>query len=316
MIRKTEHPPARPARSASHGDPLSAPELSAATEPQRPASSPPRTPDEDEHAALIDIIKGDIIPRLMLVHQHESDGTPSSAAAREPVSADIVDRLANVAAGNDDEGAFRIVEAALADGLSLEGLLLNLVAPAAEQLGLDWENDTRDFSSVTIGLWRLHVIVREFAPRYDGLEMRPEVNSILIAPAPGEQHTLGPLIAAEFFHRAGWAVTDLPVSTQSALSDRLAGEHFDVLGLSVASDMTLGTLAGSIRDLRDASRNPDLGILVGGGIFAKHANLTTRVGADALCLDPRQAPQRARELVAFKNKKSDDRRDNRAFSQA
>lgn len=315
MTRNTEHPPAQQTRSASSmDDNVSAPEC---IPTPRDCAQPESSAADDGHETLIDIIKGDIIPRLMLVHQNDKNARMPFASGAEQVPAETISELADIAAGNDDQGAFRIVESALAKGLSLDGLLLNLIAPAAEQLGLDWENDRRDFSSVTIGLWRLHILVREFAPRYEGQETTSHVSSILVAPAPGEQHTLGPLIVAEFFHRAGWAVIDLPVCNAEGLTERVAAEHFDVLGLSVASDLTLNTLAGTIRDIRDASRNPDIGVLVGGRIFSENANLSARVGADALCLDPRQAPVRARELLAFKNKKANGvKQEHSAYSRA
>jgi hypothetical protein len=49
----------------------------------------------------------------------------------------------------------------------------------------------------------------------------------------------------------------------------------------------------AIRTLRKASRNPDVGVMVGGPIFLLHPDLVTVVGADFTAVDAREAVESA-----------------------
>ena len=60
------------------------------------------------------------------------------------------------------------VETVRQRGASLEGIFLRLLAPAARELGLLWEEDECDFMQVTVGLCRLHHLLRELSPEFRG----------------------------------------------------------------------------------------------------------------------------------------------------
>jgi hypothetical protein len=54
-----------------------------------------------------------------------------------------------------------------------------------------------------------------------------------------------------------------------------------------------------IRDVRRASRNSGLGILVGGPMFIERPDLVGLVGADATAADGRQATLQAETMLAL-----------------
>ena len=57
----------------------------------------------------------------------------------------------------------------------------------------------------------------------------------------------------------------------------------------MASDGRIDALARAIREIRRASRNPKIGVLVGGQAFTEQPELTALVGADATATDGQQA---------------------------
>jgi len=204
--------------------------------------------------------------------------------------------------------AMRSIEARIAGGLSLDAVYLDLLAPAARHLGQLWEDDRCDFTDVTIGLGAMHQILRELSPQFrsevncDSGSAVQSVNSgrrVLLVPASGEQHSLGLMMIADFFARAGWDVTAGETHTGTDLFRRVRDQWFDVVGMAVGCDRRLEFLAADIRTLRATSRNSDVKVMVGGPILATHPEYVGVVGADGMAADARQALQEAERLVAL-----------------
>lgn len=122
---------------------------------------------------------------------------------------------------------------------------------------------------------------------------------MLLAPAPGEQHTFGLSMVAEFFRRAGWDVWSGPVASRQELVGMVRAAWFAVVGLSVSSERKLDEVATAIRAIRRASRNRSIGVMVGGPMFLEHPDWVARVGADATAVDGRQAIRQAHDLLAL-----------------
>lgn len=184
----------------------------------------------------------------------------------------------------------------LSRGLPLESLLVDLLAPAARHLGSLWEEDECDFLAVTTALGRLQIIARMLCARLES-EPPPRGRSVLLLPCPGETHVFGIVIVASAFREAGWTV-GLPDGGPGVLA--VAREHFDVVGLSLASDVHLPALAPAIAALRAASCNPDMRILVGGAYFARHPEQVGAVGADACATVAGSAPDIAESLLEMR----------------
>jgi methanogenic corrinoid protein MtbC1 len=72
-----------------------------------------------------------------------------------------------------------------------------------------------------------------------------------------------------------------------------------MVGFSMACDSRIDKLATLIREIRRASRNPHVGVLVGGKAFLDRPELTALVGADATARDGQQAVLKAETLLAL-----------------
>jgi methanogenic corrinoid protein MtbC1 len=257
---------------------------------------------DEELDRLVRAIESEIVPRLMIARglaQHEKAlaAWPAPATIR-PADEDAVLEFVALLAAGDAAGASAFVHARCHAGLSLDRLCLDLLAPAARRLGTLWDEDRADFTQVTVGLCQLQTLMRDLA-----LAMRPELEpkidapTVLLVPAPGEQHMFGVLMVAEFFRRGGWQVcSEFPRSHAELLSLLGRLDPVDSVGLSIAREELLPGLGNQIREIRMASRNRKVSVLVGGRVFAERPGLATDVGADGTAADGRNAVALATQI--------------------
>lgn len=253
----------------------------------------PVPPPHGFSARLGEAVAAEVIPRLRLAH--------AGAVVVEAIpDATDVTALSALLLRHDAAGASAYLEALHQSGTTAEHLFLELLAPTARLLGQFWADDVCDFATVTLAMMQLRRMQRDFAPRFlTGRPLRPEAEAhrILIVPVPGEQHTFGLDLLADFFRRAGWHAHVSPLRSADELASMVRRESYDVVGLSVGSTDRMDTLAATIRKLRRASRNRSVGVMVGGPAFIGHPDHVALVGADATAADARQAPLQAERLL-------------------
>lgn len=251
-------------------------------------------------AVIARTLETDIIPRLLLAHRAGAPAAYVDTANSTSPTAAEVETLAALAMRADLTGALSYLEGLRSRGLSLERLYIELLAPVARRLGVMWEEDACDFTAVTIGLSCLHQLVREYSPAFTTRTPRVEPDRrALLATAPGEQHSFGVLVVEQFFRGAGWDVWSGAGVERAEIIEAVHRMWFGVAGFSLASEDHIGELALLIRDVRRASRNTGVGILVGGPLFIERPDLASLVGADATAADGRQATLQAETILAL-----------------
>lgn len=272
--------------------------LSSMHQPRR--RSPARKPhdgqgtgDDDCRRSMRGVLEDQIIPRLLVAHRDGAVNARPSGRLAAHVAA-----FASVCAAGDRAGADRLVAQLRAEGHEADSVMVDLVGPAALLLGREWEDDRRSFVDVTLGLVLMHEIIHTMGYEYrDGPKQAGVVRRVMLASAPGSQHVLGLSIVSEFFRKAGWQVV-LEVSPSSAeLCQAVGNEWFDLVGLSVSVDAQLPTLATLVGKLKAASRNPAMPVLLGGPVFTLAPQQAERFGAQAICVDAREAVDTALSLV-------------------
>jgi methanogenic corrinoid protein MtbC1 len=239
---------------------------------------------------IISVIEDQILPRLL--HAHPALMTiQSGASLGEHVLLQQESKLpldsVNEFMRHCIEGAaISYVEQLQDQGIGHEVIYMDLITPAARLLGKQWEEDHIDFMQVTSALIHMHEVVH-----FMNYHMQPgpkavsERKRIVLACAPGSQHILGIVIVGAFFNRAGWQTVVEVSATSESLGQLLADEWFDVIGLSVALESQCGDLAGLISDLRTASRNKNVFVMLGGPAFCTGDFDAGDFGAHAICSD-------------------------------
>ncbi|WAC23086.1 cobalamin B12-binding domain-containing protein [Blastomonas sp. SL216] len=180
-----------------------------------------------------------------------------------------------------------------------ETLFIQLIAPTARELGDKWNRDECDFVDVTMGLWRLQLLLRTiavWAPPAVGWTLR--THRALFTTMPGDQHSLGTLIISECFQRAGWDVKTLVEPDQSEILQTLGSSSFDILGLTVTTDFYIAQVPKLLTAMRSVSCNPKLAIMIGGPALGYDPEHARKLGADGTAADAADALALADELVS------------------
>jgi methanogenic corrinoid protein MtbC1 len=238
-------------------------------------------------------IKSQIIPRIALAFGSAQASKPPDTA---PSGADITLFVNMVLTGNELAVA-RYVDSLVARGTPIRGVLLELFAPAARQLGQMWEKDTTDFASVTLAVSLMQRMMRRLVETSTVPSVHLAGASAMLTAGPDEQHCFGLFMAAEFFRREGWSTCIGPFATHEEFVSLLEEQWFDIVGFSVSSDRRLGDLARDIQIVRRQSCNRKVGIILGGPLVCERPELAAAVGADMVSVDVTIAPRHAHALV-------------------
>lgn len=255
---------------------------------------------QERMARIVRTIESDIIPRLVQAHRGGAPGDRQAAGAALSLAAHLatdVPRLARLLVADGDRAWMALVDECVAAGVPVDEICLQLLAPAARELGRMWDDDECSFSDVTVGVGRLQRLMRALGPALCTAEAAPAVvRRVLLVAAPGEAHTFGLSMVSEFFRRAGWDVAGLGERQQAG--DVLGREWFDLIGVSVGVASRMDWLRSAIGGWRGASRNPDLLVMVGGPAVVLLGEAARAAGADAVAADGRHAPVLAEQLLS------------------
>jgi methanogenic corrinoid protein MtbC1 len=242
---------------------------------------------------MVQTLKTQIIPKIAIAL-----GTAQKLSKKPAESGDALQRFVVMVLGSDDDAAWADVQMRIAQGTSVETIFLELLTPAARQLGEMWEADTTDFATVTLGVSRMQRIMRRLGePFCDSAAAGIGAGSALLTILPGEQHSFGLSMVAEFFRRAGWSLSVGPFSSHQELMALVQDQWFDIVGFSITSDRRLDELKRDIDGVRRVSRNRNVGIMVGGPIMLDRPELAAILQADIVSVEATTAPQQAGALV-------------------
>jgi methanogenic corrinoid protein MtbC1 len=246
---------------------------------------------------LAEAVRDEIVPRLVGVHREVRE--PTVLHLVPTVTHEDVAGFARIALDGTTFEAMAFIERLRGQGVGLEAIYLELLEPSARTLGTMWEADTCDFTAVTLGIGRIQQVLRELSPEFRSeLECAWHGRRLLLAPAPGEQHTFGLFVVADFFARAGWDVWGGTAIRDGDIFRLVRDERFDIVGLSLGCTGRLDLLTTNIRALRSASRNHDVRVLVGGPLFIARPENACDVGADGTACGARQALAVAEQMLA------------------
>ena len=167
-----------------------------------PSEAPAQGTGEALH--LHSLIEAEVIPRLLIAHRRCTRGLAPGGVSNDSIGARHVEQLSQLLIALNDCDAEQYVESLLVCGHAINVMFLDLLAPAARQLGLMWEADTCSFADVTIGLLRLHGMLRKLSARYEHSQqaMHPGL-SILLSAYPGDPHIFGIRMVAEYHRYKG-----------------------------------------------------------------------------------------------------------------
>ena len=260
-------------------------------------ASGPHRPPAMAHS-LSTLVEGEIIPRLVVAHAGDAPRRRPATAGGPVITAADVEKMAPLSLQMEADLLLAHVEGVLARGVSVDSVLVDLLAPAARLLGAQWEADQCDFVDVTMGLWRLQEVAHELAARAPVDHAAADGGRrALFAAMPDDQHSFGAVVIDEVFRRNGWRTDRMSDAAAPDLLHRVADEWFDLVGLTVSCDRHVARVGSVIAALRSVTRNPRLCVMVGGRVFSANPALAVDVGADGTARDAKLALALAETLI-------------------
>lgn len=259
-----------------------------------------KEPDEPARLArLVKTIEGEIVPRLVVARRLRMDAAKQQSGSNDLPDEVDVKEMVRLLLAHDTGVAAAYVETLRQRGATLETICLDLLAPAARELGLLWEEDECDFMQVTVGLCRLHQVLRGLSPEFDCANSdRDGGRRILLVPYPGEQHTFGVTLVAQFLRRAGWDVWQEFPENVEQLIQITRETSFAAVGLSVGCETRLDGVGETLRGIRATSLNRSIAVLIGGATCVANPSLAASLGADASATDGRDAVRQVQRVHA------------------
>ncbi len=236
---------------------------------------------------LVHTLQRELIPQL--ARRHRADATRLGSSELEAFTRLVLD--------GDEPALLARLELLRRRGFGVDTLCLELLAPCAQALGALWSDDRCDFASVTIAVSLLQRLMRLMGGAWPSPPVpSPGYRALLLRP-PQEQHSFGLAMVAEFFRQAGWSVSAGSDDDRDTPATRARVQHFDLVGLSIGTEVQLPWLAQQVSELRRASRNRQLVILLGGPLAALQPQRLQALGADLCLASAREAAVRAAACV-------------------
>lgn len=258
-------------------------------------------------ALLADVVEGQVIPRLMLAHKaaapEENIETVNGifqqgASDQRTLDPGIVEPFATLVLNGSVEDLEDFVVQVTRDGFTTDAIYLDLMAPAARLLGQYWEDDKCSFTDVTLGLGRLQTLLYRLSAAQDSTYKSNENSPKALFLTPeGSQHSLGVRMVEELFREAGWR-TICEINTSTAiLTSMVRQEAFDLVGIGLSTEGQVAQTRDIIHQIRAASQNPAVQIILGGKLVIDDPSIAARVGADLFARDGKEAIVIANKLL-------------------
>ncbi len=195
-----------------------------------------------------------------------------------------VGRLEARLVAGDPNGAWALMEAALASGAELDQLYLDVIAPALVSIGDQWAQGLIDVADEHRASAILNRLLGRLGPRF----ARPgrTRGSVVLGAAPGDAHGLPVALLADLVIGKGFEVIDLgaDVPTTSFVHAAREAARLLAVGVSVTTPGRDAVVAAAVDAIhRDV---PGVAVLVGGGAIVNEGH-AERLGADAFATDGR-----------------------------
>ena len=203
-----------------------------------------------------------------------SNRSPVAAGNRAPWSERLESRLI----GGDAQGAWGVIEKAMASGIGLDRIYLDVLTPALVRIGERWDAGELDIAIEHRASGIAMRIIGQIGPKF---VRRGRSRGVVIVASPtGEQHGLPLAMLSDLLRLEGWEVTDLGADLPAPSLLRLMQDMPDAvaIGLSASSPESLVALAEMCTAVRAA--RPQLLVVLGGGAIQDRDHAVALGGHD------------------------------------
>lgn len=203
-------------------------------------------------------------------------------AAAPPASAPVRDAYVRALLAAQPASARMVIEAALASGLPVRDVYLDVLEPALDEVGRLWEIGEASIAQEHLATATTEALLHELSGALP--PPTPTGRSAIVSGTEGELHAVGARFVADFLGADGWNVIELGASTPTEdlvrLVDRVGP---DLVALSTTLTSNLTKAATAVAALAALPRPPL--IAVGGGGYRGDPDVARDIGADLFAAD-------------------------------
>jgi MerR family transcriptional regulator, light-induced transcriptional regulator len=207
----------------------------------------------------------------------------------------LTERYVRAQLAGERSAALAVVKEALAAGLSVPRVHLELIQAAQYEIGRLWETN-----QISIAEEHQATAISQLAlaTLYDQLPRAPRNGKrVLLACVEGELHDMGSRIVADFLEMEGFEVRLLGANVPAAsLAERVTAEAPDLVALSATMSFHLQALEQAIAAIRATARG-QVPILVGGRAFSWATGAAARLDVQGFAADAVELAAEARRLT-------------------
>lgn len=208
---------------------------------------------------------------------------------------DQFESILNAIVQGEDDQALRLVEKALADGLSPLDILNQGVVAGISKTGDLWKANEYFLPDVILSADAFKAAMVALEPKLkEG--SAGKVHKYVIGVVQGDMHDLGKGLVAALLQSAGFEVIDLGIDVSADKFVQTVREHKpSILGLGAYMSTTMLEMRSIITELEKQGLRKGLKIMVGG--VPTSQEFADEIGADAWGRDAMMAMEKALELV-------------------
>ena len=213
---------------------------------------------------------------------------PSSPAAGQRDLDDVRRRYLEELLTPDGRAAWAVIVAALDDGAAPVRIYLEVLTPAMVEIGSLWETARIGVAQEHLATQITQTVLARLAPSLEDAAAAfagERRRLAIVSGTPGELHSIGARMVADFLEASGWDVLLLGPDAPGEEVARLARERRpDVVALSTSLSFNLlaaGRVFARLRELGDAPL-----LVAGGRAYEGQADRALLAGADVFAADP------------------------------
>lgn len=177
----------------------------------------------------------------------------------------------------DEQGAWSVVEAALASGAEPAEILTELLSPALRSIGQRWADGELTIADEHRASAVSQRLIARMGPRFSRPGRRR--GTVVLGSVSGDRHSLPTAILSDLLRGVGLEVIDLGADCPAeSFVDAVRGTGGTCgIGICVTAPEAVGQVPAVVDGIRDAGI--DCPVVVGGGAVPDH-DLATSLGAD------------------------------------
>ena len=224
-------------------------------------------------------------------------GADTQAPARGGSLEQVRDGYLGALLDSDLAGARVVLDDAIAAGLPVRRIYLEVLQPTLYEVGRLWSHARISIAQEHLATAATQSAMARLAESLTDGTRRVSPGTAVVACASDELHAVGGRMVADFLEADGWRVAFLGQLTPGTDLAALAAEQGAALvAISAALPERVPQVAGACAALRRLDPAPF--VLVGGQAFAGSAERALRTGADAYAPDAETAVAAVRERFA------------------